>query len=167
MIADREFRGYASHELTLGGEPQGLVTAARSPQPDSPWRSTLSLRSYRERAAGGAAERGPAYRTKGIRMDHRQGARFRAFRLVELEFDDADRAGGLLYNISRNGMFILTTVGVDINHCVDIHIPAANENDMVRISAMVVHSSNCGLGLIFRELDGAAEAAVEEFCAWR
>ena len=161
MVVDRESRGYFASGLSgaYAGAAAALpmpVRHHRAPTP-SPWHP-------RERAIGAAR---PAVHTKVVRMDHRQGARYRAFQLVDLQYDDTERKGALLYNVSRNGMFILTTAGLGINHCVDVLIPAAVGGAAVRVSALVVHGSECGLGLIFRDLDEAAAAAVEELCSWR
>lgn len=98
-------------------------------------------------------------------MDHRQGNRYRVFRLVEVQFDESARAPGLLYNVSRNGMFVLTSARPDVNGCVDVRIRYANDDDAVSISAQVVHHSDCGVGLIFRELDDRAGVVIERLCA--
>lgn len=160
----RGFEGYASCDSTLGGA--GCL-AALGPwsAPGRSYREAATVpRDHRERPTGGASGRmRPEIRTRGVRMEHRQGARYRAFRLVELQYEEFGRRGALLYNVSRNGMFVLTTAAVGVNRCVDVRIPAAGGT--VRISALVVHCGNGGLGMIFRDLDDAASAAIEGFCA--
>ena len=117
-------------------------------------------RSVSARARGADPEQ-----RKGLRMDHRQGNRYRVFRLVEVEYDDSSQAPGLLYNISRNGMFVLTSAHPVVNDCVDVCIRSRNAGETVSISAQVVHHSDCGVGLIFRDLDGHAEVVIEGLCA--
>ena len=102
---------------------------------------------------------------RGLGMDHRQGNRYRVFRLVEVQYADAGRAPGLLYNVSRNGMFVLTSAQPGMNGCVDIRIHAANDGEAVRISAQVVHHNGCGVGLIFRDLVDHAGGVIEGLCA--
>jgi hypothetical protein len=98
------------------------------------------------------------------RMEHRVGKRYRAFRLIRLRHEDTHDTAALLYNISRNGMFALTRhPDVGPNLCVDVDLPV-REGPPIRLSTLVVHRSEHGLGLIFRHLDPVAAAAVEELC---
>lgn len=104
-------------------------------------------------------------RRKGVRMDHRQGGRYRVFRLVAVQYDDSAQAPGLLYNVSRNGMFVLTNARPGVNDCVDVCIRSANGGEEVSISAQVVYHTDHGVGLIFREVGGHAETVIEGLCA--
>jgi hypothetical protein len=97
------------------------------------------------------------------RMEHRVGKRHRAFRLVTVLQDGIADGSGLLYNVSRNGMFVLTRHPVGTNLCIDIVLPVP-DGTPVRLSTLIVHRSDHGLGLIFRHLDLVAAAAVEAHC---
>lgn len=108
-----------------------------------------------------------AARTGERRMEHRHGKRHRAFRLVKLRQDNFRETAGLLYDISRQGMFVVTRrPEIGAGSCLELDLPSTGGRT-VRISALVVHRSEYGLGLIFRHLDPAAAAAVEELCRHR
>jgi hypothetical protein len=69
-----------------------------------------------------------------------------------------------MYDISPDGMFVLSDVAINVNDCVDIVLPLKQEGDEpVSLSCMVVHRSHYGIGLIFRRLDSNTRAIVGEY----
>jgi hypothetical protein len=164
MIGAREFHRYATfapegeiRNRTAGPGLQGWFLPARTSRPGK-----RSLAVARPRLD---PENGPKPTER--RMEHRVGKRYRAFQLVRLLHDDACDASALLYNVSRNGMFVLTRhPDVGPNLCVDVDLRMANGSP-IRLSTLVIHRAEYGLGLIFRHLDPVAAAAVEELCSRR
>lgn len=88
-------------------------------------------------------------------MDHRHGERVRALALVRVSH--SDRAGeyraGLLYNISQDGMFVLSDMRPSINASIDVYIQFANNRINLCLPGQVVHASDHGFGLIFRQIN--------------
>lgn len=96
-------------------------------------------------------------------MEHRQGSRCRTLALVEIQ-SQINNGTGFVYNISRDGLFIVSDIEAEINDIIDIHLPRPrNEIIPVQISGMVVHSRNHGFGIMFRRLDSRALNVVEMF----
>lgn len=156
----KEWRRYASKTpMSWNSRAADITAGATGCEPRQP----------HARPQGGAVSRviPPATRrSRSIRMDHRLGKRYRAFHLAELSHGDAGgddvRCAGLLYNVSRGGMFVVTGAQLGVNRCVDVRIAYAG--GMLRVPALIVHRGNGGLGLMFRQLDGETAAAVEALC---
>lgn len=161
----RELRRYASctTELGLGNWASGSGHPARhlpTGRPISFGHAGMRPQAWLAPQTGGEAAR-------RRQMEHRFGKRYRAFRLVKLRQDSARETAGLLYNVSRNGMFVVTrNPQIGSSLCIDVDLPVRN-GPPVRLSTLIVHRSEFGLGLIFRHLDPAAAAAVEELCNHR
>lgn len=99
----------------------------------------------------------------GTNIDHRQGSRRRTLALVEIGCGDGQWAAGLVHNISPDGMFVVTESAPAVNSCVDINVVLCMAaNVPLRIAGLVVHRSQSGFGMMFRELDGVARAFVEK-----
>jgi len=88
-------------------------------------------------------------------MDHRHGERVRALALVRV--CQSDRAGecwsGLLYNISQDGMFVLSNMRPTINTSLDVYIQFPDNHINVCLPGQVVHANGHGFGLIFRQIN--------------
>jgi hypothetical protein len=70
---------------------------------------------------------------------------------------------GLVYNISRDGIFILSTIMPRVNTIVEILIPMpAKKKLLLPISGQVVHRGKNGFGLMFCELAAAARLFVDK-----
>ena len=85
-------------------------------------------------------------------MEHRQRKRHRAFTLAEVKGHKKHCMTGLVYNVSRDGIFILTTIAPKVDRIVNISISIPEtEMVLVPISGIVVHRSSNGFGLMFCE----------------
>lgn len=83
-------------------------------------------------------------------VEHRHGVRRRAFALAEIFTKSGIHLTGLIYNVSRDGMFILTDSKVHIRGYVEIHLPKIiRDNKPFKISGLVIHHSGIGFGLMF------------------
>lgn len=164
MIAARSMHRYATlapaddiRRWTAGPGLQGWI-APTARLPRLPGRGHAGMRPQQWNISSSEP------RLAQQRMEHRLGKRHRAFRLVTVLQDGVADSSGLLYNVSRNGMFVLTRHPANgANLCVDIDLPMRDEAP-VRLSALIVHHGDHGLGLIFRHLDPVAAAAVEALC---
>ncbi|WP_322567056.1 PilZ domain-containing protein [Thiohalophilus sp.] len=88
-------------------------------------------------------------------MEHRHGERVRALALVRV--CRSDRAGecraGLLYNISQDGIFVLSNMRPAINTGLDVYIQSADNRINLCLPGQVVHANGHGFGLMFRRLN--------------
>lgn len=97
------------------------------------------------------------------RIDHRHGVRHRVLALVKVYEGDSQYRAGLVYEVSADGMFVLSEVPPAVNQCVDIEFALSPAWDMaLTIKGIVVHSRNTGFGLMFREPDDPALALLGE-----
>jgi len=97
-------------------------------------------------------------------MEHRHGARHNALALADIRCRNGQRTG-LVYNISNDGMFVLTEEPDEVTGGVELYITSDGEGRAVRIPGLVVHNNNNGFGMIFRELDDAARTLVDRYLA--
>jgi len=90
-------------------------------------------------------------------MDHRHAKRHRSFCLVDIHCDNKT-ASGLVYNSSRQGLYVLSQLHVHQNQYIEIqaHDQDSACNEKVSISGFVVHQNNNGFGLVFCNPDDAA-----------
>jgi len=95
-------------------------------------------------------------------MDHRQGDRRRALVPVEIQQRDGQPEAGLVYDISQNGMFVVSSSRPGVYKCVNVLLPSAGKAP-TRIPAMVVHRNDKGFGLLFRQLEGDARTFVQKY----
>ena len=97
-----------------------------------------------------------------VGMEHRQGIRCRMSAAVRIHLRDARTAGGIVYDISRGGMFVRCAMVPGISACVDIEVTSIRGvNGTIRIPGLVVHCRADGFGVIFRQLDPVAREFVE------
>lgn len=98
-------------------------------------------------------------------MDHRQTLRCRALTLVDIHGRRGCSAG-LVYDVSHNGMFVLSEAIPEINDRVDIHMALSSDGGSpVRVPGRVVHRGKNGFGVRFRELGSSARGTVKKFLA--
>ena len=106
--------------------------------------------------------RSGAGRAGGASMDHRQGSRCHVMVMARIRWRDDQSAIGLMYDISPDGMFLLSVRGPAPNNCVEVNILLApGQRSAVSIPGLVVHRSQHGFGVMFRALDGPARAFVK------
>jgi len=88
-------------------------------------------------------------------MEHRLHQRTPVFIPVRLRFCDGTAIKGIAANLSRGGIFIETPNCAFRRGCGDIcmPIPWRRGDCELHIPAFVVHGSEDGIGLMFRELD--------------
>jgi len=85
-------------------------------------------------------------------MEHRQLRRYRAFTLADIKVRSQNYITGLVYNVSHDGIFVLSTIAPKVNMIVDICISLLGKKKfLVPISGIVVHRNKHGFGLMFRE----------------
>lgn len=88
-------------------------------------------------------------------MEHRHGERVRALALVRVcQSDGADEClPGLLYNVSQDGIFVLSNMQPTINASLDVYIQLAGHFMNVCLPGQVVHANGHGFGMIFRRMN--------------
>lgn len=88
-------------------------------------------------------------------MEHRHGERVRSLALVRIcQSDRADRCwAGLLYNISWDGMFVVSELLPAINDSLEVYVHLADSRMNVYLPGQVVHANGHGFGMIFRQLN--------------
>jgi hypothetical protein len=96
-------------------------------------------------------------------MEHRQGSRRRALALVKIQCQN-NNGTGFVYNISRDGLFIVSDIKTKINDIVDINLSLPRMGKMsAHIPGMVVHCRKHGFGIMFRSLDSRTLKIVNKF----
>ncbi len=97
-------------------------------------------------------------------IEHRHGGRGRA--LAEVRSKNGKRLAGLIYNVSRDGMFVLTCTGLRIKGYVDIRLPQTTQiNEPIWISGLVIHRNDVGFGLMFGRLEKEARKVIEKLAS--
>lgn len=88
-------------------------------------------------------------------MDHRHGERVRALALVRVCHSDSagEYRAGLLYNISQDGMFVLSNMRPALNASLNVYIQFADNRIDLCLPGQVVHTCDHGFGLIFRQIN--------------
>jgi hypothetical protein len=131
-----------------------------------PDRETSPVRKQEQRTTAGRGAGGfpvSGVRRGSRRIDHRQGVRHRVLALVKVYTSGSECSAGLLYEVSADGMFVLSEEPPTVNQCVDIEFALSPAWDMaLTIKGIVVHSRNTGFGLMFREPDDPALALLGE-----
>lgn len=101
-------------------------------------------------------------------MENRQGRRCRAFALAEIESRNGNLSRGLIYNVSRDGMFIVNGTELDIKRYVDIRVPHIMHNEKpIQISGMIVHRNNVGFGVMYHRIDNTARNLISKLITHR
>lgn len=88
-------------------------------------------------------------------MEHRHGERVQALILARVcQSDRVDRCwAGLLYNISQDGMFVVTEVQPRMNDSLDVYVQLTDSRMNVCLPGQVVHANDYGFGMIFRQIN--------------
>ena len=95
-----------------------------------------------------------------ILMDHRQGIRLRSLVLAEIQPRYGQPEAGIIYDISSNGMFVISRARPGVNKCINVVFSAPRDRS-ARITGLVVHQNEHGFGLMFQQLQGEARTFVE------
>lgn len=98
---------------------------------------------------------------EGRLIDNRHGSRYRMLAVADMNMRDGSRHTGLVYNISQDGMFVLSGARPEVNKPIDMHVTDSGSAS-VRINGIVVHSSKERFGLMFGDLDDRAQRFVRE-----
>jgi len=95
-------------------------------------------------------------------MEHRLHRRVEIAIPARLHFRDGAFIAGLAANISQGGLFIKTSMWCFREGCVDVRLRLSEPDGerQLRIPAFIIHRTQGGMGLMFRELDAEAEAWV-------
>lgn len=95
-------------------------------------------------------------------MEHRHGERVRTLALIRIcQSDRKDRCwAGLLYNISQDGMFVVSERLPAINDSLDVYVQLAESYMNVCLPGQVVHANGHGFGMIFRQTNRQSERLI-------
>lgn len=98
----------------------------------------------------------------GVDMDHRQSSRNRALALVDIQ-SQYNGDTGFMYDISYDGMFIVSNIKMKKFEIVDINLSLPEKEDTsVHFPGMVMHHRKHGFGLMFRGLDSKALKVIDK-----
>lgn len=92
-------------------------------------------------------------------MERRKGRRREALLLTKLKTARGQYTAALVYNLSQNGMFVLTKSALERGQNVYIQLPALGAT--IWLAAQVVHRSPYGAGLAFGELSDMARMLIQ------
>jgi hypothetical protein len=104
-----------------------------------------------------AGEAHSRYRRTG--MEHRQGSRYSTLLLVEIHWRGTQSALGFVSDVGNGGMYVASEASPGLHDCVRIALLEADYS-WVWIPGLVVHRRKNGFGMMFRELDDGAQAAI-------
>jgi len=94
---------------------------------------------------------------RSVRIDHRRCSRHRVLTLVKVYHSDNRCTAGLLYDLSADGMLVLSEDQPGVSRRVDVEFPLSPAWGMaITIKGIVVHCRKSGFGLMFREPDDPA-----------
>jgi len=83
-------------------------------------------------------------------MEHRRRGRHRTFALIQIQSYREQHRTGLIYNINRDGAYILSTTAPKVDEMVDICLSIhADDRLLTPVSGIVVHRNEIGFGLMF------------------
>jgi hypothetical protein len=94
-------------------------------------------------------------------MEHRQGDRHRVLLLALVQRRDGRSEGGIVYNVSRDGMFVLSVLKPGLYKCVNV-VVTGEDGAPVLFPGMVIHHNGAGFGLLFQQLDGEAGSFLQK-----
>lgn len=94
-------------------------------------------------------------------LDRRLGMRRRTLVLVEIHGWSDRPQIGIMYNFSSGGMFIVCNASLYGNRCVDVVVPVVGAT--ISFPGLVIYRRNYGIGLMFLQLDSAAQAFVKKY----
>lgn len=95
-------------------------------------------------------------------MERRQGMRRHALLLTEVKGPGGHSVAGLIYNLSRHGMFVLTTSVLELGQNIYVRVPAlAGLSATVWLVGQVVHRNRHGVGVAFEDLTFIARAMTQ------
>lgn len=96
-------------------------------------------------------------------MEHRQGRRYKTLIYADIHSKGDVILPGIIHNISSNGMFVLCNNLPGLNESVEISLPIPDLD--APLPGFVIHQSQYGFGMMFRELGPAAHALVKKLIA--
>lgn len=95
-------------------------------------------------------------------IEHRQGIRRRALALVKIQSMSNDSVG-LMYDISSQGMFVLTDAVPKMHECINIYMLSPDSGRAVPVTGLVIHGGKHGFGVMFYGLDGKAREMIKKY----
>ena len=97
-------------------------------------------------------------------MEHRHGVRRRSLAMADIKCRDSETIVGLMYNISHDGMFILSPKARQVGGKVEISLKMPSDSGLpVTIPGFVIHRNQTGIGVMFLDLDNSARSVVNRF----
>lgn len=95
-------------------------------------------------------------------MEHRHGNRRRTLALVKIKSRQGS-GDGIMYNLNRDGMFIVSEFLPRLNDSVKVLLSLTAEDDEpVCIQGIIVHHTKNGFGLMFQKANNPAHTILEK-----
>ncbi|ALP53999.1 hypothetical protein Tel_13135 [Candidatus Tenderia electrophaga] len=75
---------------------------------------------------------------------------------------------GLIYNVSRDGMFVVNGAGFNVERYVTISMPQITlEQEPIQVSGLVIHRNNVGFGVMFARVDQSTRGLIAKLAERR
>lgn len=94
-------------------------------------------------------------------MEHRRGDRRRVRVLVRVRQRDGQSEGGVVHDISSDGMFVVSVLKPGLYKSVNV-VAAGADGRPIFFPGIVIHHNESGFGLLFRQLDGKARSFLQD-----
>lgn len=94
-------------------------------------------------------------------MEHRQGGRRRVLVLARVQQRDGQSEGGIVYDISRDGMFVVSVLKPGLYNHVNV-VATGADGTSILFPGIVIHHNESGFGLLFQQLDGSARSFLQK-----
>jgi len=96
-------------------------------------------------------------------MEHRRGSRQRTFTLIQIKYKNIRIRSGLLYNVSRDGAFIISSIYPEPSSIINIYMPNYSKNtDVFPASGIVIHSKESGFGILFCRNNNSTQQLIDK-----
>lgn len=97
-------------------------------------------------------------------MNHRQGKRHRVLVLANINTVEHLHKPVLIYNVSYDGMYLVTSTQLAVGTSLSINIRWPHSNIHLEIPAIVMYSSNNGAGVLIWRRTKEIEAFISQLC---